>query len=222
MEFGTHIVYPMKRVLNSDYKILKPRILAKMAEFERLWKSGSEDELFQELAFCLMTPQSPAKACWEAVGRLFEGGLFYTGIEAELVLAIHPIRFKHHKARYMIGARELFLPCGVPCLRRLLEIHGDPPDMREWLVNNVKGLGFKEASHFLRNIGLGEDLAILDRHILRTMKARGVIRRIPDSISRKRYLVSEKKFIRWAERLKIPPAHLDLLLWHQGTGHLFK
>ena len=216
----------MKTSLDRDlkllYKTLKPVIEIRIKEFTRLWTSGSEDELFQELAFCLMTPQSSAKACWEAVGRLFRNGLFYAGAAAELSDAIHPIRFKHNKARYMVAARSLFLPGGVPCLRRLLSIQGEPPRMREWLVKNVKGLGFKEAGHFLRNIGLGEDLAILDRHILRTMNAHRVLRKIPDSINRKPYLLFEKKFKQWADRLGIPPAHLDLLIWYQGTGYLFK
>ena len=94
--------------------------------------------------------------------------------------------------------------------------------MRLWIVRSVKGLGFKEASHFLRNIGLGTGLAILDRHILRTMKGHGVIRKIPDAISPKSYLRLEKAFLRWAAKLDIPPAHLDLLIWHQATGYLFK
>jgi len=211
-----------KGEFHSDYKILKPRIEARLSEFRGLWTSGSEDKLFRELAFCLMTPQSSARTCWDAVGRLFDGGLFYCGTQIQLARGIHPIRFKHHKAQYMIAARSMFLPAGTPCLRRLLEIRSDAHGMREWLVKNVKGLGFKEASHFLRNIGLGEDLAILDRHILRTMKAHRVIRTIPDAIGRKHYLALEKKFIRWAERLGVPPAHLDLLIWYQQTGYLFK
>ncbi|GAJ17855.1 unnamed protein product, partial [marine sediment metagenome] len=29
----------------------------------------------------------------------------------------------------------------------------DEIKLREWVVKNFKGLGYKEASHFLRNIG---------------------------------------------------------------------
>jgi len=204
------------------YPALRPQIMARLAEFRRTWEAGTEDELFQELAFCLMTPQSSATACWEAVERIFMNGLFYTGSDAELAEAIHPIRFKYNKSRYMIEVRTTFLPNGIPCIKRILSIQGDPKAMRHWLARTVKGLGFKEASHFLRNIGLGEDLAILDRHILRTMKARGVIRKIPDSIRPKDYLRLENAFLRWAAKLRIPPAHLDLLIWYQATGYLFK
>lgn len=58
---------------------------------------------------------------------------------------------------------------------------------------NIKGLGCKEASHFLRNIGLGNDMAILDIHILGNLKRYKVIEEIPSSISRKNYLNIEDK-----------------------------
>ena len=64
---------------------------------------------------------------------------------------------------------------------------------RDWLVNEVKGYGFKEASHFLRNIGLGEDLAILDRHILKNLARVGVIDEVPSSMTEKNYKEIEEK-----------------------------
>ena len=69
----------------------------------------------------------------------------------------------------------------------------DGRDLRAWLVREVKGLGWKEASHFLRNIGF-RDLAILDRHILRNLRRHGVIRTIPASLPEKRYLAIEGRF----------------------------
>jgi len=61
-------------------------------------------------------------------------------------------------------------------------------DMREWLIRSIRGIGYKEASHFLRNIGLGENLAILDRHILKNLKFFGVIEEIPASLPKKNIL----------------------------------
>jgi len=86
----------------------------------------------------------------------------------------------------------------------------------------VKGLGYKEASHFLRNIGLGEEFAILDRHILRNLKDLQVIPEIPATLTRKRYLEIEEKVRRLAKDIGIPMGHLDLLLWSKETGHIFK
>jgi N-glycosylase/DNA lyase len=93
---------------------------------------------------------------------------------------------------------------------------------RDWLVENIKGIGYKEASHFLRNIGFGENLAILDVHILRNLKKVGVIKELPKSITKKRYLNIENKFKKFSDRIKIPMAHLDLLFWSLETGKIFK
>jgi N-glycosylase/DNA lyase len=88
-------------------------------------------------------------------------------------------------------------------------------------VVNVKGMGWKEASHFLRNIGY-RDLAILDRHILRNLKLHGVIRSYPASLTPKRYLAIEKAFERFASAVGIPMDELDLLFWSRETGTILK
>jgi N-glycosylase/DNA lyase len=83
-------------------------------------------------------------------------------------------------------------------------------------------MGNKEASHFLRNIGLGEDLAILDRHILKNLQFLGIIDRIPNNLSAKRYAEIEAKMKTLAHRLQIPMSHLDLVLWFRETREIFK
>src|SRR5260370_42324176 len=97
-----------------------------------------------------------------------------------------------------------------------------PLELREWLIENGKGLGYKGASYFLRNIGLGEGFAILDRHILRNLNRLGVITEIPISITKKRYLEIEEKLRRFATEIGIPLADLDLLFWSRETGWIFK
>ena len=95
--------------------------------------------------------------------------------------------------------------------------------MREWLVENIKGYGYKEASHFLRNVGLGSDIAILDRHILKNLKRYGVIDKIPPSLgNRKIYMDIEEKMKHFSKKIKVPLEELDLLFWAQETGFVFK
>lgn len=89
-------------------------------------------------------------------------------------------------------------------------------------MKNVKGMGYKEASHFLRNIGLADDLAILDRHILKNLKIFGIIEEIPKSLSKKKYLEIEEKMRNLANEVNIPLSHLDLLFWSKETGEIFK
>ncbi|MBU1630565.1 MAG: DNA lyase, partial [Candidatus Omnitrophica bacterium] len=101
---------------------------------------------------------------------------------------------------------------------------GDRTEMSEAILipNGVKGIGYKEASHFLRNIGLGENIAILDRHILRNLKELGVIKEILSSISKKKYLEIEGKMKEFSVSANIPMDHLDLVFWYKETGEVFK
>jgi len=93
-------------------------------------------------------------------------------------------------------------------------------EAREWLVRNIKGLGMKESSHFLRNVGY-KNLAILDRHILNIMKDEGIIEK-PKSLTRKKYLEIEEKFNKMAKGFNMSPAELDLHMWCMKTGEVLK
>ena len=114
------------------------------------------------------------------------------------------------------------LAAGSFAIRECLDLHSDPREKRNWLARNVKGMGYKEASHFLRNIGLGQNLAILDRHILKNMKLLGVIDKIPDTITGKVYLELEEKLEAYSKEAGIPMEHLDFVLWYKEAGEVFK
>jgi len=204
------------------YLVKRPRIEARLAEFARLWQTGTEEEIFAELAFCLFTPQSKALLCWHTVRTLIEKDLLLKNAPARIARELSRVRFRNNKARYLVETRQLFASNGSVALRPRLRQFADPGDARAWLVRSVKGLGLKEASHFLRNIGRGEQLAILDRHILRNLCTLGVIDHIPTSLTPKKYFDIEKKMQTFSEKIEIPPAHLDLLLWCKETGEVFK
>ena len=63
-------------------------------------------------------------------------------------------------------------------------------ERRAWLVDNIKGLGYKEASHFLRNIGF-DDYAIIDSHILDLLERYNLIKQ-PKTLTRKKYTENRK------------------------------
>jgi thermostable 8-oxoguanine DNA glycosylase len=65
-------------------------------------------------------------------------------------------------------------------------------------------------------------MAILDRHILKNLESAGVIETIPTSISGKKYLGIERKMRAFSEGIGIPLMHLDLLLWSEETGEVFR
>lgn len=201
------------------YDPVKEQIRARLGEFRQIWESASDEELFRELVFCLLTPQSKAKTCWKAVQRLTRKCMITEGEPCQIQEELIGVRFNQRKAEYICLARSMF--CERP-LRATLARFPSHFAAREWLVANVKGLGYKEASHFLRNIGLGEDLAILDRHILKNLALLGVIDEVPSSPTKRTYLEIEKKMTAFSKQAGIPMGELDLLLWYKEAGEVFK
>ncbi len=218
MKFSQRTIKEFKSI----HSAIKPEITKRLSEFKSLWRSGAGDKLFHELIFCLLTPQSNAKQCWRAVGELSDKDLVFTGDAKTLAKNLRRTRFRNNKARYVCEARGCFVKGGKVVIKVALSAFKDPIEAREWLVKNVKGYGYKEASHFLRNIGHGDNIAILDRHILKNLKRAGVIKEIPKSISRKVYLDIEEKMRKFAKRINIPLDHLDFVLWYKEAGEVFK
>ena len=209
----------MLEELKKIYSIKKHEICLRLEEFKKIWHEDDE-RIFVELAFCLLTPQSKARICWDAVLNLLKKNLLFKG-DVYQVSKNLDVRFKNNKARYIVEARKFFKENGKIGIKSKLKGFNNIFELRDWLVQNVRGMGYKEASHFLRNIGLGENLAILDRHILKNLKSFKVIKEIP-ILSRKRYYEVENKMIKFANKIGISMAHLDLLLWYKETGEVFK
>jgi N-glycosylase/DNA lyase len=218
---STHLLKKNNRVIRQIYHEIAGRIDGRLAEFRSIWEKGDDACLFIELVFCLLTPQSGARRCWQAVENLNRKGLIFNGGREDICKELNIVRFKNNKTSYILEARGAFMERGGSLRKVLVECRTNK-NMREWLARNVKGLGYKEASHYLRNIGQGEDLAILDRHIIRCMAEAGLIEKVPQSISPRLYLELENILRGYSRRLKIPMSHLDYILWYKQTGDLFK
>ncbi len=207
--------------LKANYIAVKDVIASRLEEFRTLWENASEERLFAEMAFCLLTPQSRARTCWSAVENMVRDNVLLTAPREVIESYLVGVRFKRNKASYIVEAREKFCKNGCR-IREHLSSFSSPFEAREWLVKNIKGYGYKEASHFLRNIGIGEQLAILDRHILKNLKLAGAIQEVPSSLSRKKYLEIEAIMTDFSRSIGIPMPHLDLLLWFMEAGEVFK
>jgi N-glycosylase/DNA lyase len=173
---------------------------------------------FYELAYCLLTPQSSAVNADKTISALRKKDFCSSKINPEPILRDkkHYIRFHKTKAKHLLAVKEQY-----PIIVKQLTSEINSTELREWLVKNVKGLGWKEASHFLRNIGY-RDLAILDRHILKCLLRVGVLKRLPNTLTAKRYKVIEKKFLAFADKVDIPIDELDLIFWSKATGEILK
>ena len=221
-------------------------IKSRLEDFKTVYR-GPQERIFAELCFCICTPQSSAVVCWEQILDLTKDRILYQGNEKEIAARLRRVRFSENKARFIIEARRFFSINGTinvsARLRQMVKqgkkrqtrlSHLDQnrtiekmgfkeiSSLREMLAQEVKGLGMKEASHFLRNIGIGGELAILDRHILRNLELYGVIDEIPKSLSKKIYLEIELRMKLFSSEIGIPMDELDLLLWAKETGIVFK
>ena len=201
--------------LYRHFRTHKKAIRARLTDFQ----SVSPSEYFYELVYCLLTPQSSAAHAEQVVSLLSSAGFHSKNIDPEPFLRRKEcyIRFHRTKSRHLLRMKYQFSLIAQKLSEPALSF-----ELREWLVKNVTGLGYKESSHFLRNIGKNDGLAILDRHILRNLNRLGVINSIPKSISRKQYLEIERNFSKIATSLDIAFDELDLLFWSMETGEIRK
>lgn len=204
------------------YKIREEEIRKRLEDFKGNIDK-SDEEIFAELAFCICTPQSKATVCWNAINSLIKNNLLYIGNEEQIRPFLNTVRFGDTKARHIIEARKKFGNSKLEIRNKILSFDNSF-QLREWLIENIKGIGLKESGHFIRNIGFDYEnqLAILDRHILKNLKEFGVIKEVPKALTRKSYLEVEKKMKDFAEKLGISLYELDLLLWSKETGMVFK
>lgn len=132
-------------------------------------------------------------------------------------------RFPVARPRYIVTTRNYFHAEYGMALRKHLRSFKDPFERRDWLAREkqVKGLGYKEASHFLRNIGV-KGHAILDKHVMRCLVEVGVVDSAKPPSTRRKYLEVEQQLIQFAGDIGVDFDELDLVLWSMKTGEVLK
>jgi len=190
-------------------------VRTRVQEFTQLHQKGN-DYWFSELCFCILTANSSAILGVKIQRQMSPDG-FKTLSRAHLTNKLVELghRFPNRRAEFIVNART------VSEIKKIVTGFADSRNARDWLAKNVKGLGLKEASHFLRNVGYF-DLAILDRHIQRVMLEYGMVKRLPQSMTRRNYLAIEETLGSLAKELDLPIGVLDLYLWYMKTGKVLK
>jgi N-glycosylase/DNA lyase len=203
------------------YSKIKSEITSRINDFKNIWINGTQLDIFIELVFCILTPQSKAIMADKIITNLKSKNLFFCDDINILSAELNLVRFKNNKAKYIFEARKLFTQNKNVIIKNKI----NPENIiqsRDWFVTNVKGIGYKESSHFFRNIGFGEKIAILDRHILKNLLNLEVIDKIPETLTSNKYLEIENKLIDFSTKIKIPADHLDFVLWYKEAGLVFK
>lgn len=178
---------------------------------------GSKDitEIFKEMCFCMLTAGYSAEKSLRIQEQINDG--FLKLPEKELAEELRKIghRYPEIRARYIVRARNK-----IDQIKNVLDTLVDSKQIREWLVENVDGLGYKEASHFLRNIGR-LDVAIIDYHILDLLEKYGILEK-PRTLTKKKYLEIEKLLEQISRMIDVKVGELDLYLWYLETGKIIK
>jgi len=216
-----HIPLTIERI-KTAYVERGADIRQRIAEFDAIWESGTDEKLWEEMVYCFFTGGCSARMGLNSVEAVRP--ILLTGTHEELMnKLVGKHRYPRARSGYIVASRDFLQEhCGMR-LREKLNSFDDPFERRDWLVKEkrIKGLGYKEASHYLRNIGL-KGYAILDKHILRSLAELKIISDPKPPNTRLKYLTVEKELQKLAVRLKIDFDELDLVLWSLKTGEILK
>lgn len=202
--------------LKEYHSKIKAQIRARLKEFEDI-KNCTDEEIFKELCFCILTANTSAEMSIKAMDVAGEAMIGADSAKICDALRACSYRFPNKRAEYIAYNKEKI----KDNLKKKIDSCTDRHELRDYLVKNVKGLGYKEASHFMRNIGFS-GLAILDKHTLSSLVEFGVIEENMPPKNKKEYLEIERKMRRFAEEISIDIDELDLLLWSRKTGKIIK
>lgn len=193
---------------------IKNIVDSRLKEFEELGKKQSR-EIFKELCFCFLTANFSAEGGIKIQKNIGDGFLVLDENEIALKLKELGHRFPNARARFVADAQ-----IHKDNIKETIEKLRTDEERRDWLVNNIKGLGMKEASHFLRNIGY-KNLAIIDFHIVDLLVKEGLIEK-PKNLSAKKYLEIESLLEKISKKTGLSLGELDLYLWYEETGKILK
>ncbi len=208
--------------IKTAYTERREEIRARIREFEIIWESEPDERLWEEMVFCFFTGGCSAKMGLRSVEAVRP--LLMSGNHAELAEVLRgKHRYPNARAGYIVASRDFLQEhCGMR-LREKLESFDNHLERRDWLVKEkgIKGLGYKEASHFLRNIGF-KGYAILDKHVLRSLAELKIIDDPKPPNNRSKYLAVENRLENLAKITGVDFDELDLVLWSLKTGEILK
>jgi len=208
----------------ATHRSRRKEIQKRLGEFQEVWRHGSDARLREELAFCIFTAGASARMGLNAIEAV--RSLLLNGEPEEMTQVLRQAgahRFPVARPRYIVTTRNYFRANFDMALKERLRSFSDPVERRDWLAQErqIKGLGYKEASHFLRNIGV-KGHAILDKHVIRCLAELKVIDTAKPPANRAKYLKIEQEFRSFARKIRIDFDELDLVLWSMKTGEVLK
>ena len=203
----------MESLIKEIKNVKKESIEKRLAEFKKLGKKPIK-EIFKELCFCTLTANYSAEGGIRIQKQIDDGFLYLCEDDLKTKLKENKYRFPNIRTKYIIKNRNK-----IEELETILKTKKGN-ELREWIVENIIGIGYKEASHFLRNIGFF-DYAIIDFHIIDLLVKYKLIKR-PKTLTKIEYLKIENTLRKIAKKVNMSLGKLDLYLWYLETGKILK
>jgi N-glycosylase/DNA lyase len=205
------LVNKIESLKNSD---IKKKITKRIKEFKKINRNSS-DELFNELCYCILTARTSAEKCFDIDKT--NKDIFLTGSYKEIFKKLKQYSYPlaSQRAKYISNAFRK----KDQLKENIQSLQGE--DLRYWVKKNFLGIGYKEASHFLRNIGF-DDYAIIDRHIVDLLVENKFIKKPKNPYGKNTYLKIEHVLRNLSREVNLSLAELDLYLWYLETKKIFK
>ena len=226
--------------LKAEYELKKHKIKERLSQFEKFFnepyswfyrdgnlnllpvETKDDHRLFEELCFCIFTANTSAEMGLKAVDAV--RNVLISGNADEMTRRLEGIyRFNNVRPAHIVHTRTYLRNSLNFKLKEKIKSFKNKNELRDFFALNkdIKGLGFKESSHFLRNIGF-KGYAILDKHIINSLHEFGILKTNEKPKNHKQYLEIEQKFIDFSKDVGIDMDELDLLLWSRKNGRILK
>ena len=226
--------------LKENYSLKKDKIKERLNEFQKFFnepyswfysnnemkltavETPADYRIFEELCFCIFTANASAEMGMRAVDAVRH--ILINGDASDMTKRLEGIyRFVNLRPAYIVHSREYLKKNHNFELKNKIKSFDDMNKLRDFFAVNdgIKGLGYKEASHFLRNIGF-KGYAILDKHIINSLFEFGVLETNGKPKNAKEYFIMEQKFKDFSKDAGIDMDELDLLLWSRKNGRILK
>jgi len=215
MYLGDSLLIKLDSLLTMDkYDNIRRIVGRRIREFEEIGKSNIS-RIFIEFSYCILTANYRADRCIEIQENIGEGFINYPLKKLISKLKEMRYRYPYKRAKYIVEARDK-----IDLLEEITYRDSSLHIKRDKLSKNFRGIGYKEASHFLRNIGY-KNIAIIDRHVFNILVKNGYIEK-DTRLNKSNYIKIEKILSDIANKLGITLAELDLYLWYMETGKILK
>jgi len=209
-----------RRELLELYELKKEEIQNRLLEFKQAFREADDRQIFRELSFCILSSGVGPKIAGQCMSAI--GEKLADGEDDELLERIEAIhKYAENASRYIVFTREYLREEHGFLLKSLVSSFEDKVERRDFFAKNpgIKGLGYMQASHFLRNLGFS-GYAILDRNNLASLSELGITGETKYPLTKKRYLETESLMTEAAHELGISLDEFDLLLWSRKRKYV--